>query len=92
MGTREQIRQQISETTGIDLSDISEAALLTDVVTSSFLLVETVIELQERFEVRFDQSDMKTIATVGQLIDLVKACKASLIKKLGAPFILSAVG
>ena len=73
MQTREQIRQQISETTGIELNDIDEAAVLTDVVTSSFLLVETVIELQEHFGVRFDQSDMKTVANVGQLIDLVEA-------------------
>ena len=73
MQTREQIRQQISATTGVELNDINESAVLTDVVTSSFVLVETVIELQERFEVRFDQSDMKTVTTVGQLIDLVEA-------------------
>ena len=72
MQTREQIRQRISETTGIELSDINQAAMLTDVITSSFLLVETVIELQEHFGVRFDQADMKTVATVGQLIDLVE--------------------
>ncbi len=50
---------------------VLDGAVLTDLVNSSFLLVEMVIELQEEFDVRFQQADMNEVATVGQLLDLV---------------------
>ena len=46
-------------------------AVLTDLVNNSFVLVELVIELQEEFDVRFQQADMNEVKTVGALIDLV---------------------
>jgi acyl carrier protein len=39
-------------------------------VSSSFLLIETIIELQEDFGVRFSQEEFAGITTVGQLVTL----------------------
>jgi acyl carrier protein len=47
--------------------------VLTDLVSSSFRLVELIIELQEEFDVRFQQSDMHDVTTVGQLVQLVNS-------------------
>jgi acyl carrier protein len=52
---------------------VLDDAELTNLVNSSFLLVEMVIELQEEFDVRFQQVDMNEVATVGQLLDLVES-------------------
>ena len=49
---------------------IASKRVLTDLVNSSFLLVEMVIELQEEFDIRFQQADMNEVSTVGQLLDL----------------------
>lgn len=71
METREQVRSKIAEVLGQAPDRIADDAVLTDLVTSSFVLVETVIELQEEFGVRFQQADLVDIVTVGQLLDLV---------------------
>ena len=72
MNTREQVRKTMADTLGHTADKITDDAALTDLVNSSFLLVETVIELQEEFDVRFQQSDLVNVTTVGQLLDLVE--------------------
>lgn len=71
MSNRERVRAKIAEVLGHTADITADDAVLTDLVNSSFLLVEMVIELQEEFEVRFQQADMNEVATVGQLLDLV---------------------
>jgi acyl carrier protein len=71
MSNKERVREKIAEVLGHDLPVIADDVVLTDLVNSSFLLVEMVIELQEEFDVRFQQADMKEVSTVGQLLDLV---------------------
>ena len=71
MNTREQVRTTMAEVLGHATSMVEDSALLTDLVNSSFLLVEMVIELQEEFAVRFDQADLADVKTAGDLIDLV---------------------
>jgi acyl carrier protein len=71
MSNRENVRQKIAEVLGHDLQVVTDDRLLTDLVNSSFLLVEMVIELQEEFDVRFQQADMNEVATVSHLLDLV---------------------
>lgn len=71
MNTREQVRKAMAEVLGHPTSRVEDSALLTDLVNSSFLLVEMVIELQEEFAVRFQQADLADVQTVGALIDLV---------------------
>ncbi len=71
MSNRERVRDKIGEILGHTSEMVLDDAVLTDLVNSSFLLVEMVIELQEEFDVRFQQADMNEVATVGQLLDLV---------------------
>lgn len=71
MNTREQVRKAMAEVLGHPTSRVEDSALLTDLVNSSFLLVEMVIELQEEFAVRFQQADLADVQTVGDLIDIV---------------------
>ena len=71
MTNRENVREKIAEVLGHEPGKIADEAVLTDLVNNSFLLVETVIELQEEFNVRFQQADINEITSVGQLLDLV---------------------
>lgn len=71
MKIREQVRKKIAEVLGTVPAKIDDDDVLTDLVTSSFVLVETVIELQEEFGVRFQQADLAHVVTVGELLDLV---------------------
>ena len=71
MDTREAIRSKMAQVLGHEPQMINDDAVLTDLVNSSFLLVEMVIELQEEFDVRFQQQDVSGIVNAGQLIDLV---------------------
>jgi len=71
MSNRESVRARIAEVLGHTMELTANDEVLTDLVNSSFLLVEMVIELQEEFEVRFQQADMNEVKTVGDLLELV---------------------
>ena len=73
MATREDVRARMAEVLGRKPEAVGDDAVLTDLVNSSFLLVEMVIELQEEFDVRFQQSDLSEVVNVGQLLDLVES-------------------
>jgi acyl carrier protein len=62
----------MAEVLGHVPESITEDAVLTTLVSSSFVLVEMVIELQEEFGVRFQQVDMNGVTTVGQLLKLIE--------------------
>ena len=70
MSNKDRVRAKIAEVLGHTEDKITDDAVLTDLVNSSFLLVEMVIELQEEFDIRFQQADMNEVSTVGQLLDL----------------------
>jgi acyl carrier protein len=78
MNDRERVREKIAEILGHKPEKIVDDAVLTDLVNNSFLLVETVIELQEEFNIHFQQSDLTNMASVGQLLDLSAARMAAL--------------
>jgi acyl carrier protein len=67
---REQIRSRIAEIIGQPLDRLQEQTPLVDLVSSSFLLVELIIDLQEEFDVRFGQAEMQDVISIGQLLDL----------------------
>jgi acyl carrier protein len=67
---REQIRSRIAEIIGQPLDRLQDQAPLVDLVSSSFLLVELIIDLQEEFDVRFGQAEMQDVISIGQLLDL----------------------
>ena len=70
MSNKDRVRAKIAEVLGHAEDKITGDAVLADLVNSSFLLVEMVIELQEEFDIRFQQADMNEVSTVGQLLDL----------------------
>lgn len=73
MEIRETIRGRMAQVLGSAPDRVADDAVLTDLVNSSFLLVEMVIELQEEFDVRFQQADLAEVTNVGQLLDLVES-------------------
>ena len=52
---------------------VTPEAVLTDLVSDSFRLVEMAIGLQEHYDVLFGQEDMKELRTVGDLARLVSS-------------------
>ena len=70
MSNKERVREKIAEILGHTSEMVLDDAVLTDLVNSSFLLVEMVIELQEEFDIRFQQADLTSLTSVGQLLDL----------------------
>ncbi len=69
--TTETIRLKVAEVLEVPESRVSADAVLGDLVSDSFRLVEMAIELQEHFDVMFGQEDMKGLRTVGDLTELV---------------------
>jgi hypothetical protein len=51
---------------------LGDDVLLANLVPSSFVLVEMVIRLQEEFGVRLVQEDLRTVKTVGALVQVFK--------------------
>ena len=70
MKNYDRIKQRMAELLDQSLDVLDDDASLVDVVSSSFLLIETIIELQEDFGVLFSQEEFAGITTVGQLVTL----------------------
>ncbi len=64
------IKEKISQFTKLPISHLQDQALLTDIVTESFVLIEMIIQLQEEFNVRLVQEDLQDIKTVADLTQL----------------------
>jgi acyl carrier protein len=73
----EEIKNRIAEVLNISVERFNDDTILKDLVTDSFLLVEMAIELQEDFQVRFSQEDLKEVGTIGDLIFLIKNKKSN---------------
>lgn len=71
--TTDEVRRRIAEILEIPEARAAPDAVLTDLVSDSFRLVEMAIELQEDYDVIFGQADMKELRTVGQLAELVQS-------------------
>lgn len=65
------IKARISATLQIPVAKLKDEALITDIVTESFAIVEMVIDLQEEFGIRLGQEDLKSIQTIGALTSLI---------------------
>ena len=68
---REKVLEQMADFLKLPIEKFEDAAVLTDLVTQSFVLVELVIDLQEEFGVRFGQEQLKGVRTVGELVTLI---------------------
>lgn len=64
------VKEKICQFVKLPISKLQDEALLTDVITESFVLIEMIIELQEEFNVRFVQEDLQDIKTVADLTQL----------------------
>ena len=71
--TADKIKSKMSSLLRQPVSKLQDDAVLTDLVTQSLLLIEMVIELQEEFNVRLVQDDLKQVRTVGDLIQLIES-------------------
>ncbi len=52
---------------------LADDAVLNNLVTDSFVLIDMVIELQEEFEKFLVQDDLKDVKTVGDLVSAFEA-------------------
>ena len=71
------IKSRIAATLALPITRLADDRLLTDVVSESFAMVEVVIDLQEEFGVRLEQSELKRLKTVADLTTLVVAKSAA---------------
>ncbi len=70
MFDKDAVKEKIASFLRQPITRLQDDALLTNLVVESFILVEMIIELQDVFEVRLVQEDMKDVKTVGALTDL----------------------
>ena len=68
---KEEIRAKIAAFLNEAPDKIEDSSVLTDLVAESFLLIELVIELQEEFQVRLMQDDLRNVKTIGDLLTVV---------------------
>ena len=66
-----QIKARISATLQLPVSKLQDDALISDLVTESFAVIEMVIDLQEEFGIRLGQEDLKELTTLGSLTTLI---------------------
>ncbi len=67
---RQEINQLLARLLKIDAHRVTDDAQLTDLVSDSFILIETVVELQEEIGICLVQEDLDGVKTVGQLVDV----------------------
>jgi acyl carrier protein len=70
---RAKFKETMAEIIKQPVDRLGDDVLLSNLVTDSFLLVDMVIELQEEFAVFLVQEDLKTVKSVGDLIELFDA-------------------
>ena len=73
--TFECVAERISQTLNVPTAMLTPETTLRDLATDSFLLVEMAVDLQEEFDVIFTQADLREVANLGQLVDLLHGPK-----------------
>lgn len=70
---RNELTALLAKLLKIDVARVTENARLTDLVADSFVLIETVVELQEELDITLVQEDLDGVVSVAQLLDVVTA-------------------
>lgn len=70
---RNELTALLAKLLKIDAARVTENARLTDLVADSFVLIETVVELQEELDITLVQEDLDGVVSVAQLLDVVTA-------------------
>ncbi len=66
-----ELRRLVAARLGVPVVRVRLNTPLADLAVDSFVLVETVVDLQETYGVRFDRSDLDRARTIRQLAALV---------------------
>lgn len=70
----EEIKALAAETLEVDTDDVTEASRFSDDLEADSLdLVELVMAMEEKFDIKIDETELEDIETVGQVIDIVEA-------------------
>ncbi len=76
MSTFEKVKQIISENLNVDEDQISiDSSILEDLGADSLDVMETVMALEESFNIKFSESEVKEIKSVGDLVRFIDAKK-----------------
>lgn len=67
------IKSQMSCILRLPQEKLKSDSVLTDLVMDSFALIDMVIELQDELDIVLVQEDLKAVATVGDLIGVIKS-------------------
>ena len=70
--TPEAIRSTMARALRVDVARLRDDALLTEVSTGSFALIDAVIRIQDALGVRLVQADLLGVRTVGALVRLLE--------------------
>jgi len=62
------VKAKIAEFLELPAERLDDSAPLAGLVQESFLLVQLLLELEEEFDVRLVQEDLKDVRTVGELV------------------------
>jgi len=62
------VKAKIAEFLELPAERLDDSAPLMSLVQESFLLVQLLLELEEEFDVRLVQEDLKDVRTVGELV------------------------
>jgi acyl carrier protein len=71
--TTQAVLTKIADTLAIPPTKLTDNTLLTDLSVDSLALIEMAIELEEDYDVAFEQSDLEGLRTVGDVAALVEA-------------------
>ncbi|MEG1255224.1 acyl carrier protein [Clostridium sp.] len=70
----EKVKSKIAEQLSIDEKEITmEASFVDDLGADSLDIVELIMALEEEFDIEIPDEDAEKIATVGDVVDYIKA-------------------
>ena len=71
MTDSQQVRLRMAQLLKQPVERLADAAVLTELVAESFILVDMVIELQDDLGIRLMQDDLEHVKTVGDLLAVI---------------------
>ncbi|MFT8314747.1 MAG: acyl carrier protein [Clostridium sp.] len=70
----EKVKDIIAEQLGLDASEITlESSFVDDLGADSLDIVELIMALEEEFDIEFPDEDAEKVATVGDVVEYIKA-------------------
>ncbi|AGK97337.1 acyl carrier protein [Clostridium pasteurianum] len=70
----EKVKDIIAEQLGLDASEITlQSSFVDDLGADSLDIVELIMALEEEFDIEFPDEDAEKVATVGDVVEYIKA-------------------